>query len=65
MLLGGEETARKKHVARNKLLVRDRIGALLDQGSPFVEFSQLAGYNLYDEEVPAGGIVTGMGRVQG
>jgi 3-methylcrotonyl-CoA carboxylase beta subunit len=63
--LGGEETARKKHVARNKLLVRDRIGALLDQGSPFVEFSQLAGYNLYDEEVPAGGIVTGMGRVQG
>jgi 3-methylcrotonyl-CoA carboxylase beta subunit len=52
-------------VARNKLLVRDRIGALLDQGSPFVEFSQLAGYNLYDEEVPAGGIVTGMGRVQG
>lgn len=52
-------------MARNKLLVRDRIGALLDQSSPFVEFSQLAGYNLYDEEVPAGGIVTGMGRVQG
>jgi 3-methylcrotonyl-CoA carboxylase beta subunit len=49
-----------------KLFVRDRVTALLDGGSPFLELSQLAAYNLYgSEEVPAGGIVTGVGRVSG
>jgi 3-methylcrotonyl-CoA carboxylase beta subunit len=64
--LGGDEDARKKHVARNKLLVRDRIDRLVDPGTPFMEFSQLAGYKMYDpDEVPAGGVVTGIGRVNG
>jgi 3-methylcrotonyl-CoA carboxylase beta subunit len=57
---------REKHVARNKLLARDRINALLDAGSPFLELSQLAGHELYEkEEVPAGGIVTGVGTIKG
>ncbi|KAF3215961.1 hypothetical protein TWF192_007977 [Orbilia oligospora] len=64
--VGGEERHRKKHVERGKMLVRDRISALLDPGSSFLELSQLAGYNLYGkDEVPAGGIVTGIGRVSG
>ncbi|KAI8855110.1 carboxyl transferase [Chytridium lagenaria] len=62
---GGGEVARKRHLARNKLLPRDRIDSLLDKGSPFLEFSQFAGYKLYDDDVPAGGIVTGIGRVSG
>lgn len=46
--------------------MRERINMLLDQGTPFLEFSQLAGYNLYPkEEVPAGGIITGIGKVSG
>jgi 3-methylcrotonyl-CoA carboxylase beta subunit len=64
-LTGGGEEARKRHLARKKLLPRDRIARLLDPGSPFLEFSQLAGYQLYPDEVPAGGIITGIGRVQG
>ncbi len=60
---GGSERARDKHLARGKLLVRDRIDALLDPGSPFLEFSQLAAYQIYDSEVPAAGIITGIGRV--
>ncbi len=57
---------REKHVARNKLLARDRINALLDVGSPFLELSQLAGHELHHgEEVPAGGIITGVGTVKG
>ena len=57
---GGDERARTRHTSRNKLLVRDRIGTLLDHGSPFLELSQLAGHELYEKEsVPAGGIVTG------
>ncbi|KAK6360454.1 hypothetical protein TWF730_006596 [Orbilia blumenaviensis] len=63
---GGEQRHRDKHVQRGKMLVRDRISALLDPGSSFLELSQLAGYNLYGaDEVPAGGIVTGIGRVSG
>ena len=57
---------RATHVGRNKLLVRQRIDGLLDAGSPFLELSQLAGHELYgSEEVPAGGIVTGLGSVKG
>lgn len=63
--LGGGATARERHLSRNKLLPRDRINHLLDPGSPFLEFSQLAGYGLYKDNVPAGGIITGIGRVQG
>ncbi|XP_011503468.1 PREDICTED: methylcrotonoyl-CoA carboxylase beta chain, mitochondrial [Ceratosolen solmsi marchali] len=61
---GGGRKAREKHINKGKLLPRDRINLLLDKGSPFLEFSQLAGYEMYDnEEVPAGGIITGIGRV--
>ncbi|HEX7045124.1 MAG TPA: carboxyl transferase domain-containing protein [Burkholderiales bacterium] len=60
---GGSEDARRKHVARGKLLVRDRVAALLDPGAPFLELSQLAAYGMYGNEVPAAGIVTGIGRV--
>ncbi|KAK7808648.1 hypothetical protein U0070_010047 [Myodes glareolus] len=63
---GGSEKARARHTSRGKLLPRDRIDNLIDPGSPFLEFSQFAGYQLYgDEEVPAGGIITGIGRVSG
>jgi 3-methylcrotonyl-CoA carboxylase beta subunit len=63
--LGGGETSRQRHLARNKLLPRDRVAGLIDPGSPFLELSQLAAYGLYDNEVPAAGIVTGIGRVSG
>ncbi|OHC80608.1 MAG: methylcrotonoyl-CoA carboxylase [Rhodospirillales bacterium RIFCSPLOWO2_12_FULL_67_15] len=62
---GGEAAAREKHVKRGKLPVRERIRLLLDSGAPFLEFSQLAGLGLYDDPVPAGGIVTGIGRISG
>jgi 3-methylcrotonyl-CoA carboxylase beta subunit len=63
--LGGGEKAREKHTARGKLLPRERVRRLLDSGSPFLEFSQLAGYQMYDSPVPAGGVITGIGRVAG
>lgn len=64
--LGGDEKARARHVSRGKLLARERVDSLIDPGSPFLELSQFAGYQLYgDEEVPAGGIITGIGRVSG
>ncbi|XP_055968471.1 methylcrotonoyl-CoA carboxylase beta chain, mitochondrial [Sorex fumeus] len=64
--LGGGEKARTLHVSRGKLLPRDRVDTLIDPGSPFLELSQFAGYQLYGkEEVPAGGIITGIGRVSG
>ncbi|QFT53274.1 carboxyl transferase domain-containing protein [Microbulbifer sp. THAF38] len=62
---GGGERAREKHLARGKLLPRDRIDALLDPGSPFLEFSQLAAHEVYGEDVPAAGIITGIGTVSG
>jgi 3-methylcrotonyl-CoA carboxylase beta subunit len=63
--LGGGERSRERHVSRGKLLPRDRIDTLLDEGSPFLEFSQFAGWEMYDDTVPAGGILTGIGRVSG
>ncbi|MBI2313489.1 MAG: methylcrotonoyl-CoA carboxylase [Betaproteobacteria bacterium] len=63
--LGGGEAARNKHVARGKLLPRDRIRALLDVGSPFLELSQLAAWDLYDKTVACAGIIAGIGRIQG
>jgi len=62
---GGGEAACKKHTDRGKLLPRERIRRLLDPGSPFLEFSQLAGHGMYESPVPAGGVITGIGRVSG
>ena len=62
---GGGERARARHLARGKLLPRDRIDGLLDPGTPFLELSQLAAFGMYGGEVPAAGIVTGIGRVGG
>ena len=62
---GGGETARKRHVSRGKLLPRERVEALLDPGTPFLEFSQLAAHGMYRGEVPAAGIITGIGRIAG
>src|SRR5260221_609618 len=62
---GGPAGARERHLARGKLLTRDRVRAMLDLGSPFLELSQLAAWGMYDDEVPAAGIITGVGRVSG
>jgi 3-methylcrotonyl-CoA carboxylase beta subunit len=62
---GGSESARRKHLDRGKLLARDRVDRLLDPGSPFLELSPLAATGMYDDAVPAAGIVTGIGRVNG
>ncbi len=62
---GGPEHARKRHTERGKLLVRDRVRGLLDEGSPFLELSALAAHGMYDNEAPAAGIITGIGRVHG
>lgn len=61
---GGGERAREKHIARDKLLPRDRVQALLDVGTPFLELSQFAAYEVYDDPVPAAGVITGIGRIQ-
>ena len=63
--LGGSEAARTKHTDRGKLLVRERVDRLLDPGSPFLELSPLAATGMYDDAVPAAGVVTGIGRVSG
>src|SRR3990167_5111474 len=62
---GGGEAARARHAQHGKLLPRDRIELLLDPGSDFLELSTLAGLSLYDDALPAGGIITGIGRVMG
>ncbi|MBK6452700.1 MAG: methylcrotonoyl-CoA carboxylase [Proteobacteria bacterium] len=62
---GGSAAARAQHESRDKLLVRDRIDRLLDPGTPFLEIGQLAGHNLYDDWIPSGGVVAGIGRVSG
>ncbi|WP_293782969.1 carboxyl transferase domain-containing protein, partial [uncultured Aeromicrobium sp.] len=62
---GGSLPARERHVARGKLLPRDRVDHLLDPGSPFLEIAPLAAYEMYGGEVPSAGIVTGIGRVSG
>lgn len=62
---GGGEKSRERHTSRGKLLPRDRITHLLDAGSPFLELSQLAAHDVYDDVIPAAGIITGIGRVSG
>lgn len=66
VLNGGGEKAIQRHTSRGKLLARERINRLLDQGSAFLELSPLAGYKLYGNDViNSGGIITGIGRVCG
>ena len=62
---GGGAKARERHLGRGKLLPRDRVRMLTDPGSPFLELSQLAAHGMYGDEVPAAGIITGVGRVVG
>lgn len=63
--LGGGERARARHVARGKLLPRDRVDAVLDPGSPFLELAPLAADGLYGGDAPAAGVIAGIGRVSG
>jgi 3-methylcrotonyl-CoA carboxylase beta subunit len=63
--LGGDARSRERHVARGKLLPRERIDALLDPGAPFLELSQFAGHGLYEDTVNAAGLITGIGRIAG
>ena len=63
--LGGNEKTRERHVSRGKLLPRDRVMRLIDPGSPFLELSPLAAHGLYDDQIHAAGLITGIGRVSG
>lgn len=63
--LGGGETSVAKHRKRNKFLARERIEKIIDDGSPFLELSSLAGFEVYDMHIPSAGVVTGIGRVHG
>ncbi|ARS27519.1 carboxyl transferase domain-containing protein [Sphingomonas sp. KC8] len=63
--LGGSESARHRHVARGKLLPRERVERLLDPGSPFLEIGQLAACDMYKGEAPGAGVIAGIGRVSG
>jgi 3-methylcrotonyl-CoA carboxylase beta subunit len=62
---GGSDSARERHLARGKLLPRDRVTALLDPGSPFLELSPLAAYAMYEDAIHGAGLITGIGRVAG
>jgi len=62
---GGGDAAKKKHQGRGKLLARERVATLLDPGAQFLEMSPLAAWEVYGEQVPAAGLITGIGRVQG
>jgi 3-methylcrotonyl-CoA carboxylase beta subunit len=62
---GGDAAARKKHSGRGKLLPRERIGRLLDEGTKLLELSLLAAYGVYEDVIPAAGLITGIGRVAG
>ena len=63
--LGGPEKSRDKHLARGKLLPRERVRTLLDPGSPFLEIAPMAAHGLYDDQAPAAGVIAGIGRIQG
>ena len=62
---GGPEKARERHIARNKLLPRDRVMRLIDPGSPFLELSPLAANGMYDDAIHGAGPITGIGRIEG
>jgi 3-methylcrotonyl-CoA carboxylase beta subunit len=63
--LGGPEDSRARHLSRGKLLPRDRVEKLLDPGTPFLEIGQLAAHGVYGDDVPAAGVIAGIGRVSG
>jgi 3-methylcrotonyl-CoA carboxylase beta subunit len=63
--LGGPEEARARHLARGKLLPRDRVEKLLDPGTPFLEIGQLAAHGMYEDDIPSAGVIAGVGRVSG
>jgi 3-methylcrotonyl-CoA carboxylase beta subunit len=63
--VGGGVNAQKRHASRGKMLPRERVERLLDPGSPFLELSQLAALNVYEDPVPSAGIITGIGRIAG
>lgn len=65
LALGGDDKARARHLNHGKLLPRERLQQLLDPGSPFLELSQLAAYQVYEDVVPAAGLITGIGRIHG
>ena len=65
ILTGGSARAREKHLLRGKLLPRDRIKLLLDEDSRFLEIGQLAAHEVYEDDVPAAGIIAGIGRIHG
>ena len=65
VLTGGSARSRERHLKRGKLLPRDRINTLIDDDSPFLELGQLAAWQVYGDDVPAAGIITGIGKVQG
>ena len=60
---GGSEEARARHVARGKLLARERVNLLIDPGTPFLELSPLAAYGLYGGDVHSASLITGIGRI--
>src|SRR5262245_12908323 len=62
---GGGEAAVKRHKERGKMFVRERIDAVLDPDTPFLEFSPLAANGMYDNDAPCAGLVTGIGVIQG
>jgi 3-methylcrotonyl-CoA carboxylase beta subunit len=63
--LGGPEKSRERHLARGKLLPRERIDQLLDDGSPFLEIAPLAANGMYDDDSPGAGVIAGIGLVHG
>jgi len=63
--LGGPEKSRERHVARGKLLPRDRVMNLIDPGSPFLELSPLAANGMYEDAIHGAGLITGIGRIEG
>jgi 3-methylcrotonyl-CoA carboxylase beta subunit len=65
VMKGGPERSRDKHLSRGKLLVRDRIKALLDSDADFLELGRQAAWRVYTDDVPSAGIVTGIGRIHG
>jgi 3-methylcrotonyl-CoA carboxylase beta subunit len=62
---GGGPNAQQRHTSRGKMLPRDRVEKLLDPGTPFLELSQFAAYEVYEEPVPSAGVITGIGRIAG
>ena len=62
---GGSERAREKHLSRGKLLPRERVERLLDVGTPFLEIAPMAAHDMYDADIPAAGVIAGIGRIKG